>query len=310
MLKLSFKYSIRSQMEECESTRTLLRIYPLTFGQCKFYIARSLQTTSLLEVSADSKCIPSLTFSERVSLTLFSQNPGYFEKIRRTKSCSVSSFLFPACYLPPSLLKFVRSLLSDLQLTCKLIVGLVNYSLLLRFYTYFTDKSTHMYICLYREIVEFGESDKMIKISGKMDEPNNYNNIFRFLLTEELHQIKHFFKVFLHFSKNVDEILWAFFCWGKFYLSWSYCFVYQCPRTLPFYEQFFLIFFFLLLSFSFPFLLDTPLQTMSLMKQETHKPFPSLRFFFFGFVCCVLWHIRICRLFNAKAIFMQIIASI
>ena len=44
-------------------------------------------------------------------------------------------------------------------------------------------------------MVDFGESDKMIKISGKVDK-----SIFRSLLIEKLHQTKHFC-IFLHFRK-------------------------------------------------------------------------------------------------------------
>ena len=38
-----------------------------------------------------------------------------------------------------------------------------------------------LYIYIYGDMVDFGESDKMIKISGKVDKPNTYNGFSIFL---------------------------------------------------------------------------------------------------------------------------------
>ena len=44
------------------------------------------------------------------------------------------------------------------------------------FHTYaHTHTHTHTHIYIYGEIVDFGESDKMIKISGRVDKSSTYN---------------------------------------------------------------------------------------------------------------------------------------
>ena len=73
-------------------------------------------------------------------------------------------------------------------------------SLSLYLYTH-THTHTHIYIYIYiyGETVDFGESDKMIKIEEKWINQTLMTGlmvIFRSWLTEELHQTKHF----LHFS--------------------------------------------------------------------------------------------------------------
>ena len=69
-----------------------------------------------------------------------------------------------------------------------------------------TDTYTiYIYIYIYGEMINFCESDKILKISRKVDKSNSYNgpsgNIS--LVTEELYQTNHFFKVFQKNSKNV-----------------------------------------------------------------------------------------------------------
>ena len=50
--------------------------------------------------------------------------------------------------------------------------------------------SVCVYVCVCREMVDFGKSDKMIKISGKVNKPTLTTDlvIFRSLLERELHQ--------------------------------------------------------------------------------------------------------------------------
>ena len=51
-----------------------------------------------------------------------------------------------------------------------------------------------MYTIIYEEIVDFGELDKMIEISGKVDKSNTYHRFSSSLVKEELLQTKKFFK--------------------------------------------------------------------------------------------------------------------
>ena len=46
------------------------------------------------------------------------------------------------------------------------------------------------------------------------------------------------------------------------------------------------------------------------LKNENQRLLKSIKNEWFGLVGWVLWHINLCRLFNAKSIFMQIVSSI
>ena len=64
----------------------------------------------------------------------------------------------------------------------------------------------YTYINIYGEIVGFGKSDKMIKISGKVDKPTltmDSAMIFHSLFKKVFHQLQKFRKIHFH----SDEIL-------------------------------------------------------------------------------------------------------
>ena len=80
--------------------------------------------------------------------------------------------------------------------------------------------------------------------------------------------------------------------------------------TRPYYEGFFLNFFFLLSFFLFPFLLDTPLRSMSLTKQDTHEPLPYIHFLFLLFSIDKPLHPLIFPSFSIKLIHLYLVKSL